>query len=113
MVCAAPGLARSSAAIVGYVEKSGVPFVVVDHRSTQNLAQHLAPPDILAGITWLHEHRRFLWIDPARIGLIGEDAGPVMQAIALARDRGVSIARQIIVCPTHGCPDLIGAIMSV
>lgn len=85
-----------------YVANSGVPFLSVDLRlapeatSATSLAE-----DVFTGLTWLVDHASELGIDPSRIAVMGDSGGggPTAAAAILARDRGVPVAKQILVYP--------------
>jgi acetyl esterase/lipase len=57
--------------------------------------------DVFAGLTWLLAHAGQLGIDPARVAVMGDSGGgaPAAGAAILARDRGLALARQILVYP--------------
>jgi acetyl esterase/lipase len=85
-----------------YVSQTGVPFLSVGYRlapeatSTTSLAE-----DVFTAVTWLAGHATDLGIDLARIAVMGDSGGggPTAGAAILARDRNVSLARQILVYP--------------
>jgi acetyl esterase/lipase len=85
-----------------YVAQTGVPFLSVGYRlapeatSSTNLAE-----DVFTGLTWLASHASDLGVDPARIAVMGDSGGgcPTAGAAILARERNVSLARQILVYP--------------
>jgi acetyl esterase/lipase len=85
-----------------YVSETGVPFLSVDYR----LAPEATSPttlaeDVFSGLTWLTDHDTELGVDPARIALMGDSGGgcPTAGAAILARNRGVPLAKQILVYP--------------
>ena len=57
--------------------------------------------DVFAGLTWLLGHAGELGVDPARVAVMGDSGGgaPAAGAAILARDRGIGLARQILVYP--------------
>jgi acetyl esterase/lipase len=85
-----------------YADQTGVPFLSVGYRRApdEGDATTLAE-DVYAGLTWLIEHALQLGVDPARIAVMGDSGGgaPTAGAAILARDRGVPLARQILVYP--------------
>ncbi|HEY4453456.1 MAG TPA: alpha/beta hydrolase [Pseudonocardiaceae bacterium] len=85
-----------------YVAESGVPFLSVELR----LAPEATSPtslaeDVFSGLTWLADHAADLGTDPSRIAVMGDSGGggPTAGAAILARDRGVPVAKQILVYP--------------
>jgi acetyl esterase/lipase len=89
--------------VVGwYVGQTEVPFLSVDYRlapeatSCTGLAE-----DVFTALSWLIGHSADLGVDPARIAVMGDSGGgcPAAGAAILARDRGVPLARQILVYP--------------
>jgi acetyl esterase/lipase len=85
-----------------YAAETGVPFLSVEGR----LAPEATGPTTLAedafsGLTWLVDHAAQLGVDPDRIALMGDSGGggPTAGAAILARDRGVPLAKQILVYP--------------
>ena len=87
--------------IAGYAGDSGVPLLAVDYRRAPE-DPHPAPvEDCYAGLAWLTEHAAELHVDPTRIAVMGESGGGGLAAgtALLARDRGLPVARQILVYP--------------
>jgi acetyl esterase/lipase len=88
--------------IAGYVARTGVPFLSVGYRRApdEGRGTDLAE-DVYAGITWLIEHAGPMGADPRRVAVMGDSGGGGIAAGAaiLARDRGVTLARQILVYP--------------
>lgn len=84
-----------------YVEWSGVPFLSVDFRPAPQPGGRALAQDGFAGLEWLHENAGRLGVDPARIAVMGDSSGGGVAAgvAILARDRGVDLARQILVYP--------------
>lgn len=85
-----------------YVSQTGVPFLSVGLR----LAPEAASPttlaeDVFTAVIWLIEHAAGLGVDPARTAVMGDSGGggPTAGAAILARDRGVPLAKQILVYP--------------
>ena len=63
---------------------------------------HPAPAeDAYAGLAWLAAHAAELGVDPGRIALMGDSGGGGLAAAAalLARDRGLPVAKQILIYP--------------
>ncbi|KRA23005.1 alpha/beta hydrolase [Microbacterium sp. Root61] len=84
-----------------YVQQSGVPFASVDYRlAPENPGTGMAT-DAADAIDWLIARAAELWIDPQRIAVMGDSGGGGVAAGAaiLARDRGVALAKQILVYP--------------
>jgi acetyl esterase/lipase len=85
-----------------YVASTGVPFLSVGYRRAPDEGSGTTlAEDVYAGITWLIEHAAQLRIDPRRVAVMGDSGGgaPAAGAAILARDRGVPLARQILVYP--------------
>jgi acetyl esterase/lipase len=85
-----------------YVGQTGVPFLSVGYRRApdEGTGTTLAE-DVFAGLTWLRGHASELGVDPARVAVMGDSGGgaPAAGAAILARDRGVALARQMLVYP--------------
>lgn len=86
---------------MNYVAASGVPILGVDFRNAPDVPGSMLAEDNFAALTWLIEHAGELGVDPARIALMGESGGGGIAAgtTILARDRGVKVAAQILICP--------------
>jgi acetyl esterase/lipase len=85
-----------------YVGRTGVPFLSVGYRRAPDEGTGtILSEDVFAGLTWLLGHASDLGIDPARVAVMGDSGGgaPAAGAAILARDRGVALARQILVYP--------------
>jgi len=87
--------------VAGYVAASGVPFLSVDYRVAPEHPHPTPVEDCFTGLQWLVGHAEELGVDPARVGVMGDSAGGGLAAgvVLLARDRGVAVARQILVYP--------------
>jgi acetyl esterase/lipase len=87
--------------IAEYVAASGVPMLAVEYRRAPEYRQPTQVEDSFAGLVWLIDHAAELGVDPGRIAVMGDSAGGGLSAgvALLARDRGVSIARQILIYP--------------
>ncbi|MFC7403253.1 alpha/beta hydrolase [Citricoccus sp. GCM10030269] len=87
--------------VAAYVERTGVPFLSVDYRRTPEAAWSTPMEDSWAGLAWLLDHAAELSVDPGRVAVMGDSAGGTLAAgvAVLARDRGVDLARQILVYP--------------
>ena len=88
--------------VAGYVADSGVPFLSVDYRVAPEHPHPTPVEDCL-------RRRCSGWsstptssgVDPARVAVMGDSAGGGLAAgvALLARDRGVALARQMLVYP--------------
>jgi acetyl esterase/lipase len=88
--------------IVRYmVQQSGVPFLAVGYRLAPEHPGTGPAEDAFAGYRWLLDHAAELGVDPARVALMGDSGGGGIGAGAaiLARDNGVPLAKQILICP--------------
>jgi acetyl esterase/lipase len=84
-----------------YVAVTGVPFLAVDYRLAPEVSGTTLAEDNFAGLSWLLDHAAELGVDPSRIALMGDSGGgaPTAGAAILARDRGIRLARQILIYP--------------
>jgi acetyl esterase/lipase len=85
-----------------YVDRTGVPFLSVGYRRAPDEGTGTAlSRDVFAGLTWLLTTASELGVDPARVAVMGDSGGgaPAAGAAILARDRGIALARQILVYP--------------
>ncbi|WP_328356177.1 alpha/beta hydrolase [Streptomyces sp. NBC_00445] len=87
--------------VAGYAADSGVPVLSVGYRLAPEHPHPTPVEDAYAGLVWLTEHAAQLGVDSARIALMGESAGGGLAAGAalLARDRGLPVAKQILIHP--------------
>ena len=84
-----------------YVTATGVAFLSVDYRVAPEVTGTTLVEDLGAGLAWLLANASQLGIDPARIAVMGDSGGGGVAAGAaiLARDRGIVLARQILIYP--------------
>ena len=87
--------------VAAYVADSGVPILAVDFRRAPEHPHPTPVEDAFAGLAWLHDRAGELGVDPGRIAFMGDSGGGGLAAGAalLARDRGLSVARQILIYP--------------
>jgi len=88
--------------IAWYVAETGVPFLSVGYRRAPDEGRGTTlAEDVFAALGWLLAHAGELGVDPARVAVMGDSGGgaPAAGAAILARDRGVPLARQILVYP--------------
>lgn len=87
--------------MAAYAADSGVPLLAVDYRRAPEHPHPAPAEDAYAGLAWLAAHAPELGVDPARIALMGDSGGGGLAAAAalLARDRGLPVARQILIYP--------------
>ncbi|GGY09287.1 alpha/beta hydrolase [Streptomyces minutiscleroticus] len=84
-----------------YVAETSVPILSVGYRvAPEGKGQQLSE-DVFAGVLWLLEEADRLAVDPTRIAVMGDSGGGGLAASAavLARDRGITIAQQILLYP--------------
>lgn len=91
----------SDRSVAGYVADSGVPMLAVEYRVAPEYPHPTPVEDCMAALVWLRSQSATLGIDPERIAVMGESAGGGLAAgtALLGRERGISIARQILVYP--------------
>lgn len=82
-----------------YVAETSVPILSVGYRVAPEGRGQQLTEDVFAGVMWLIEHADQLGVDRARIALMGDSGGGGLAAAAavMARDRGIAIARQILI----------------
>jgi acetyl esterase/lipase len=87
--------------IAAYVADGGVPMLAVEYRRAPEHPHPSPAEDSYAGLAWLAAHAGELGIDPGRIALMGDSGGGGLAAAAalLARDRGLAVAKQILIYP--------------
>ncbi|KJC64233.1 Acetyl esterase/lipase [Agreia bicolorata] len=87
--------------VAGYVADSGVPMLAVDYRTAPENPHPTPVEDSYAGLVWLREQAAVLGVDADRIGVMGDSGGGGLAAAVaiLARERGVTLARQILIYP--------------
>ena len=85
-----------------YVSQSGVPFLAVEYRlAPESTSPTSLAEDVFTALDWLSGHASELGVDEGRIALMGDSGGgcPTAGAVILARERGVAVAKQILVYP--------------
>lgn len=84
-----------------YVSETGVPFLAVEYRLAPEASGTSLAEDVFAAVLWLVDHSSQLQVDPQRIALMGDSGGggPTAGAAILARDKQLSLARQILIYP--------------
>ncbi len=84
-----------------YTQLSGIPFLSVDYRLAPEHSVHGLGKDVVAGIEWLIANADRLGVDPSRISIMGDSGGGGVGAAAaiIARDKGIALARQILIYP--------------
>lgn len=84
-----------------YVQESTVPMLLVDYRLAPENTGAILAEDGFTGLQWLHEHADELGVDIARVAVMGDSGGGGVAAgtAILARDRGVPLAKQILIYP--------------
>jgi acetyl esterase/lipase len=84
-----------------YVSATGVPFLSVAYRLAPESQGTALAEDVYSAIAWLREHAGELGVAGDRIAVMGDSGGgsPAAGAAILARERGVPLARQILIYP--------------
>ena len=87
--------------VAAYAADSGVPMLAVDYRRAPEYPHPCPVEDSYAGLAWLAAHAGELGVDAGRVALMGDSGGGGLAAATalLARDRGLAVARQILVYP--------------
>jgi acetyl esterase/lipase len=87
--------------VAAYVADSRVPMLAVDYRRAPEHPHPTLVEDSFAGLCWLHAHAAELGVEPDRIAVMGDSGGGGVAAgmTLMARDRGVALARQLLVYP--------------
>jgi acetyl esterase/lipase len=87
--------------VSAYVDVTGVPFLSVNYRLAPESQGRMLAEDTFAGLTWLLEYASRLGVDMGRVAIMGDSAGGGIAASVaiLARDRKVSLAKQILIYP--------------
>ncbi|WP_064456213.1 alpha/beta hydrolase fold domain-containing protein [Streptomyces hygroscopicus] len=96
------GVGLYDSVVAGYVEATGVPFLSVDYRLAPDGATGTGPvEDVFAALVWLRDRSAEFGVDPRRIAVMGDSAGGGLAAgtAILARDRGVPLARHLLLYP--------------
>ena len=84
-----------------YHQLTGVPFLAVGYRLAPESKGTAPAEDVLTALEWVIACAGVMGIDTSRIALMGDSSGAGIAAGAaiLARDKGLSLARQILVYP--------------
>jgi len=87
--------------VAGYVAETGIPMLAVDYRVAPEHPHPTPVEDSYAGLRWLVDHADDVGVDRARVAVMGDSGGGGLAAgVALmARDRGIALARQVLVYP--------------
>lgn len=87
--------------VAGYVAATGTPFLSVDYRLAPEHRHPTPAEDAFAGLGWLCQQASALGVDAGRLAVMGDSAGGGLAAVTalLARDRGLPLAKQILVYP--------------
>jgi acetyl esterase/lipase len=87
--------------VAEFASVSGVSFLSVDYRLAPEVRGTTPAEDAFAALVWLVGNAKKLGVDPARIAIMGASAGGGIGAgaVILARDRGIPLARQILLYP--------------
>jgi acetyl esterase/lipase len=87
--------------VSAYVDATGVPMLAVEYRLAPEYPHPTPVEDCYAGLRWLVAQAGNLGIDATRIAVMGDSAGGGLAAgvALLARDRGLHLARQLLIYP--------------
>lgn len=87
--------------VASYVADSGVPLLAVDYRRAPEDPHPTPVEDSYSGLRWLVEHAGELGVNPARVAVMGDSGGGGLAAgvALLARERGLALAKQILIYP--------------
>lgn len=80
---------------------SGVPFLSVDYSLSPEMQGETQAEETFSALAWLRKQAVEFGIDEHRIGVMGDSAGGGIAAATaiLARDRKVTLSRQILIYP--------------
>ncbi|MBN9619365.1 MAG: alpha/beta hydrolase fold domain-containing protein [Actinobacteria bacterium] len=84
-----------------YVQRTGVPFLSVGYRLAPESPGETPASDSYDALRWTIEHAAQRGVDSTRVAVMGDSGGGGSAAAAaiLARERGLGLARQILVYP--------------
>ena len=87
--------------ISSYVATTGVRMLAVEYRLAPEHPHPVPVEDSYAGLRWLIDNAEKLGVNPARIAVMGDSAGGGLTGglALLARDRGLALARQMMIYP--------------
>jgi acetyl esterase/lipase len=87
--------------VAAYVADSGVPLLAVDYRRAPEAPHPTPVEDCYSGLRWLVERAGELGVAPQGVAVMGDSGGGGLAAAAalLARERGPTLAQQILVYP--------------
>jgi len=87
--------------VAGYAHNSNVPFLSVEYGLTPDTYGKAQAEQALDAVLWLKENALQFGVDVNRIAIMGDSGGGGIAAGAaiLARDRNISLAKQILIYP--------------